>query len=194
MMMKRAILIILLFCIPVIAFSTPAFAQAEDAEAQKDRPWLVGVNGGLSLSAEIDDLEAIGMGVHVGFDFAYPLSETFALGFYLSLGGGFMGAIHPYSEYDRFYYPFKFSAGILVEIGELRQRPFLFGAGPCAGLGFVDMDLVLPWEIRFGRFVSEHVYIMADLTYGYSLAHETVYLEPTIRVGYNFGHKKKKDE
>ena len=193
--MKKAILI-LLFCIPVIsAFSMPAFAQAAEEEtAEEELPWLVGLNGGLSLSTEIEDLMAIGMGVHLGFDFAYPVSDTLALGFYLSLGGGFMGAVHPYSEYDRFYYPFKFSAGILVEIGELRQRPYIFGAGPCTGLGFVDMDLVLPLEIRVGRFVSEHVYVMFDLTYGYSLAHETVYLEPTVRVGYNFGHKKKKEE
>ena len=77
-----------------------------------------------------------------------------------------------------------------MEVGELRQKPFIFGVGPCAGLGFVDMDLVLPWEIRFGRFVSEHWYIIFELTYGVSLAHETVYLEPSVRVGYNFGHKK----
>ncbi len=51
------------------------------------------------------------------------------------------------------------------------------------------MDLFLPMEIRFGRFITDNWYIVAELTYGISLAHETVYLEPSIRVGYNFGRK-----
>ena len=56
------------------------------------------------------------------------------------------------------------------------------------------MALILPWEIRFGRFVSEHWYVVAELTYGHSLAHETVYIEPFVRVGYNFGRKSKKND
>ena len=166
----------------MLLLSIPAFAQTEEL------PKLLGMDVGVALPAEIYDLEAIGFNLHVGFDYAYPITDTFALGFYISLGGGVIGAVHPYSEYDRYYYPFRFSAGLLMEIGELRQKPFIFGVGPCTGLGFVDMDLFLPLDIRFGRFVSEHWYIVAELTYGHSLAHETVYIEPSIRVGYNFGH------
>ena len=171
----------IIYIIMMVLLSFPAFAHAEDL------PKLIGMDVGVALPAEIYDLEAIGFNLHLGFDFAYPVTDTFAMGFYLSLGGGVIGAVHPYSEYDRYYYPFRFSGGLLMEIGELRQRPFIFGVGPCAGMGFVDMDLILPWEIRFGRFVTDRWYVLAELTYGVSLAHETVYIEPSIRVGYNFG-------
>ena len=176
MIIRKLIMIFIM-----LIFSVPAFAQSHDL------PKLRGMNGGLGIPFEIQDLEAAGLNVNLSFDYAQPISDNFALGFYIGLGGGFMGAIHPYSKYDRFYYPFKFSAGVLMEVGELRQRPFLFGVGPCTGLGYVDMDLILPWEIRFGRFVSERWYVMVELTYGVSLAHETVYIEPSVRVGYNFG-------
>ncbi len=183
MIIKRMrMFVILLLIVPVMMFlGVPAFAQTDAP------PTLKGLSGGLALPIEIQDLNAVGMDIYLGFDYAKPLSDTFALGFYLTAGGGFMGAIHPYSKYDRFYYPFKFSAGLLMEIGELRNHPFIFGVGPCTGIGFVDMDLILPWEFRIGLFVSDHWYVMAELTYGVSLAHETVYIEPSIRVGYNFG-------
>ena len=51
--------------------------------------------------------------------------------------------------------------------------------------------VVLPVELRIGHVFRQKWYVMADLVYGVSLANETQYLEPTIRVGYNFGLRKK---
>ena len=51
------------------------------------------------------------------------------------------------------------------------------------------MDMVLPVEVRFGKFITDRWYIMGELTYHLSLANETACIEPAIRVGYNFGRK-----
>ena len=46
-------------------------------------------------------------------------------------------------------------------------------------------------RIDFGKFITDRWYIMGELTYHASLAHETATIEPAIRVGYNFGRKVK---
>ena len=73
---------------------------------------------------------------------------------------------------------------------DLDYKPYIFGISPCIGLGFVDMDLVLPVELRFGRVFSKW-YVMGELLYGISLANETICIEPSIRIGYNFGPRKR---
>jgi hypothetical protein len=171
---------IFLFAIALI-ISAQTFAQHNG---------LKGLNVGVGVPFECYDLKAAGADLHIGFDRAYPISDQFALGFYLSGGGGVLGAFHPYNEYDRVYSMIKLSAGLMMEIGDLDDKPFLLGVSPCLGVGLLDMDLVLPIEIRFGR-VLNNWYVMGELTYGCSLAHETVGFEPCIRVGYNFGNKKK---
>ena len=113
------------------------------------------------------------------------------MGFYISGGGGFLGTFKPYNEYDKYYAVIKVSAGLLMEFGDLNDKPFIVGIGPCSGISYVDMDLVLPIELRFGRVFSNNWYVMGELVYGYSLAKETRCIEPAIRVGYNFGYKKK---
>ena len=107
-------------------------------------------------------------------------------------GGGFLGTFKPYNEYDKYSAVIKLSAGLLMEFGDINNKPFILGIGPGTGLGYVDMDLVLPIEFRFGRQFSNNWYIMGELVYGVSLAKETRCIEPAIRVGYNFGHKAKK--
>lgn len=59
------------------------------------------------------------------------------------------------------------------------------------GFGLYDVDMVLPVELRFGKYLTDRWYIMGELTYHVSLAGETACLEPAIRVGYNFGRKVK---
>ena len=66
---------------------------------------------------------------------------------------------------------------------------WLIGVAPCTGFGLYDMDMVLPVEVRFGKYITDRWYVMGELTYHVSLAKETATLEPAIRVGYNFGRK-----
>ena len=189
--MKKAVIIavFLLFC---IAIPAQAAENESAAESQRDYTWLIGFDGGLGMPMEFYDLEAVGMDGHLSFDFAYPVRDNLAVGFYFTFAVGFLSRVHPYSPYDQFFTPFKINAGLMMEIGDLKNKPFLLGFAPCAGLGFVDMDLVIPVEIRFGRFFYGNWYLMGSVTYGISLAKETAYFEPAIIVGYNFGHKKRK--
>lgn len=181
--MKKIIILAL-----VIICCTVAFAQ----NSKSGLPGLKGMNVGVGIPVECYDIKAAGFNLHLGGDFTYPISDKFAMGFYISGGGGFLGTFKPYNEYDKFSPVIKLSAGLLMEFGDLNDRPFIVGVGPCAGLGYVDMDLVLPLEFRFGRHLSNSWYIMGELVYGVSLAKETRCFEPAIRVGYNFGHKAKK--
>jgi len=56
----------------------------------------------------------------------------------------------------------------------------------------MDMDMVLPIEVCFGKYITDRWYIMGDITYPVSVGNETACIEPAIRVGYNFGRKIKK--
>ena len=180
--MKR----IFIFTIALIC-GTVVYAQ----NTKKDLPRLKGLNFGAGIPIECYDLKAAGLNLHIGGDFAYPVNDKFAMGFYISGGGGFLGSFKPYNEYDKFYTVIKLSAGLLMEFGDLNNKPYILGIGPGAGIGYVEMDLVLPIEVRFGRMFSNHWYVMGELSYGISLAGETRCIEPAIRVGYNFGHKAK---
>ena len=170
--MKKSILVAIAWVCSVMAFA--------------QNGGLKGVNVGLGAPMEFSDLKAAGVSLHVGFDRAYPLSDEFALGFYLDAGGGALWELHPQYQYDNVFSMFKLSAGLLMEFGKLDERPFLLGVGPCTGLGFLDMDMILPIEVRFGRVISKHWYVMGELVYGHSLAGETISLEPAIRLGYKF--------
>ena len=175
--MKKTIIFIIAFIC-----STATFAQNESI--------LNGMNVGIGVPTEFYDLKAAGTNIHLGYDYAHPVSDKFSIGLYVSAAGGFLGSFHPYNEYDKLYSMFRFSAGLLCEIGDLDYKPYLFGISPCIGLGFVDMDLVLPVEFRFGRVFSNW-YVMGELLYGISLADETICIEPSIRIGYNFGPRKR---
>lgn len=178
--MRKSILLAL-----ALVFSAVVFAQ-------NDGRGLKGMSMGAGVPMEFKDLKAAGANLHIGYDCTYPLGDNFALGFYVSGGGGFLGAFKPYNEYDKFYSVFKLSAGLLMEIGDLDEKPYLVGIGPCTGVGFLDMDMILPIEFRLGRVISEKCYVMGEIVYGMSLSGETVSLEPSIRVGYNFGQRRKK--
>ena len=158
-------------------------------KAPRDYTVLKGLDVAVGVPNEYRDLEASGLNIHIGYDCAYPITEKFGLGFYLSGGAGFIGEWVKYSKYDHYHTMLKLSAGVMMRIGNPEKRPFLVGFAPCTGMGFYDMDLILPIEGRFGGFITDRWYLMCELIYGYSLAEETACLEPAIRVGYNFGRK-----
>lgn len=176
-MKKSIILTIALLC------SLLSYAQDDS------RPWLKGMNFGVGIPAEYIDLHGAGLNIHLGYDFARPLADNFALGFYVGGAGGFLGALHPYNKYDRFFVDFKLSAGVLMEFGDLGDKPWVVGFSPCAGLGFVDMDLVLPVEFRFGRMIGNNWYVMGQFDYYFSKGDETICVEPSVLFGYNFAPK-----
>ena len=162
------------------------------AYAERDYNTLKALSFGVGLPFECRDLPGAGMTFNIGYDCAYPINDQFALGFYLTGSGGFWGEFKQYSKTDHFHPVFRLTAGLMMQIGDPKDKPFLLGVAPCTGFGLYDLDMVLPVEVRFGKFITDRWYIMGEFTYHASLAGETVCIEPAIRVGYNFGRKVKK--
>ena len=159
--------------------------------AERDYNTLKGLSFGVGLPIECRDLPGMGLSANIGYDCAYPLNDQLALGFYLNGDFGFWGEFKKYSNTDHIHAAFGLRAGLLLRIEDEKeaQRPWLVGVAPCTGFGLYDMDMVLPVEVRFGKYITDRWYIMGQLTYHVSLANETACLEPAVRVGYNFGRK-----
>lgn len=157
-------------------------------------PLLIGGSFGLGVPMEFGNTYAGGgMDFQFAFDFAYPITDRFCMGFYTSIGGGFTGGEYhrngsPCSYFDGL---FKFSVGVLMEMGDLNDRPFLLGISPCLGFGFDYAAGYMPLEIRFGRIFRNNMYITGDITMGIPLD-GIFYMEPSVHIGYNFGHSIKK--
>lgn len=175
--MRKSILLVMALMVSVMTY------------AERDYKTLKGMSWGIGLPIEMRDLPGMGLTANIGYDCAYPVNDQFALGFYLTGGGGFWGEFIKYSDYDHFHVTFRVTAGLMMQIGDLTNKPYLLGVAPGTGFGLYDMDLVLPVEVRFGKYITDRWYIMGELTYHVSLAAETACLEPAIMVGYNFGRK-----
>ena len=178
---KKLVLVVIL-----LTMGTLSFAQYD----ARDYTTLKGLSFGVGVPFECRDLPGVGASLNLSYDCAYPINDHFALGFYLTGGGGFWGEYKQYSSVDDQHLVFRLTAGLMMQIGDLNNRPYLLGVAPCTGLGLYDMDMVLPIEIRFGKYVTDRWYVMGELTYHHSLANETLCIEPAIRIGYNFGRKR----
>ena len=176
---KKSIILVMALIVSAMAF------------AERDYKTLKALSFGVGMPFEMRDLPGAGLTANIGYDCAYPVNNRFAMGFYLTGGGGFWGEFKKYSDVDHFHPVFRLTAGLMMQIGAPQNRPWLVGVAPFTGFGLYDMDMVLPVEVRFGKFVTDRWYIMGELTYHVSLAGETATLEPAIRVGYNFGRKQK---
>ena len=176
---KKSIILVMALIVSAMAF------------AERDYKTLKALSFGVGLPFEMRDLPGAGLTANIGYDCAYPVNDHFAMGFYLTGGGGFWGEFKKYSDIDHFHPVFRLAAGLMMQIGDPQNKPWLVGVAPCTGFGLYDMDMVLPVEVRFGKFITDRWYIMGELTYHVSLAGETATLEPAIRVGYNFGRKQK---
>lgn len=153
------------------------------------RPLLIGGDLGLGLPMEFGNFGAgAGLDFQGGVDFAYPLKDNFAIGFHFGIGGGFTGGPSYYgSSAGYFGGAFKFSTGLLMEIGDLEDRPFLLGICPGIGYGYTYASAYVPFELRFGRMFSNNMYITGEIVVGAPIK-GSIYIEPAVRVGYNFGH------
>jgi hypothetical protein len=160
---------------------------------KEDAPSLLGLNMGVGVPygsySWSTEFWHMGLNFQLGFDFAYPIKDNFALGCYVSAGAGFVYCEDNFFGYFGSYtsYGYRISAGILMEFGDLRESPFILGISPVAGFGESNILFLLPIEVRFGRVFSNNWYVMGELAIS---AIDDFYIEPSIRVGYNFGNKK----
>lgn len=178
--MKKSIIIAVALLVSVMTF-----AQSTEREYNT----LKGLSFGVGLPFEMRDLPGAGMTLNIGYDCAYKVKDDFYMGFYLTGGGGFWGEFKKYSDIDHFHPVFRLTAGLQMMFGDIEHKPWLIGVAPFTGFGMYDMDMVLPVEVRFGKYITDRWYLMGELTYHVSLAGETATLEPAICVGYNFGRK-----
>ena len=178
--MKKSIILVI-----ALMVSAMTFAQ----KAERDYNTLKGLSFGVGLPFEMRDLPGAGATLNIGYDCAYKVKDNFYMGFYLTGGGGFWGEFKKYSDVDHFHTVFRLTAGLQMMFGDIQNKPWLIGVAPFTGFGLYDMDMVLPVELRFGKYITDRWYVMGELTYHASLAGETATLEPAIRFGYNFGRK-----
>lgn len=141
----------------------------------------------------------IGAGItpKLGMDIAWPLSNTFALGFYLNAGPNFTWNDHYSSFYDSYgylhttYYSsfemgFDVKIGLLIFAGDIINRPFIFGIAPCTGFNMTTYQSYLPLELRFGRVLGKRFYITGNLNMGIPIDGAFM-IEPGIAFGWRLG-------
>ena len=134
----------------------------------------------------------------LGLDISWPLSDKFAIGFYINGGPNFTlnrftGCWYDqyYDEYNPYYYSrldigFDVKVGILMLVGDVTNRPFIIGASPCTGFNLTNEWANLPLELRFGRVLGERFYITGNLNLGIPLGGPLM-IEPGIALGWRLG-------
>ncbi|MBO4739827.1 MAG: VWA domain-containing protein [Bacteroidales bacterium] len=121
----------------------------------------------------------LGFSVKFGVDFAYPLSDKFALGCYMNIGPSF-------NFLDDFYAGFDVKVGLLALVGDLNKRPFIIGITPLTGF-IMTSGVYLPLELRFGKILSDRFYITGNLNMGVIL--DIIMVEPSVTLGWHLGNK-----
>ena len=166
-------------------------ALAQEDQPVRDYTVLKGLSFGVGAPIECLDLPSAGVTANIGYDRTWRVNENFGLGLFLTAGGGLWSEFKRYSDVDNEHVVFRLAADLMMQIGDPANIPWLVGVTPCTGFGLYDLDMVLPVEVRFGKYITDRWYLMGSLTYHISLAGETACIEPAIRAGYNFGHKPK---
>ena len=180
---------------------TPSYQQTSSytsASSKKEgQNIFLGVNGAFGMSMDFGyssywngyyNSQGFGVGLNVkaGVDFAWPVANRFAIGAYLTLGGG-----PAFKSKGRTTGGMDFKAGLLMLFGDLNYNPYIFGVSPCIGFGLSANQGYMPLELRFGRIIKEHLYITGNLTLGIPFGGGFV-MEPAVTVGYHFGDRFKK--
>lgn len=108
--MKKSIILVMALIVSAMAF------------AERDYKTLKGFSFGVGLPFEMRDLPGAGLTVNIGYDCAYPVNNRFAMGFYLTGGGGFWGEFKKYSDIDHFHPVFRLTAGLMMQIGDPQNK------------------------------------------------------------------------
>ena len=187
--MKKTVI----FLLVALGFCVSARAQVSASRG----PIFLGVNGVASAPIGIPEKEnmlAFGVGLKAGLDFAYPISDNFAIGAYVNAGSGPSFLLDRELKQVSAGALLDVKAGLLMLAGNLNDRPYIIGVTPFTGFGFCgSIDKILPYlpvEVRFGRVLKNNLYITANVNFGVSGV--VFMVEPGISFGYNFGPKLKK--
>lgn len=182
-------------------------AKTEGESAENNRKMLLGLSLGAGVpiaqwyryyGQEQRDGESFGADIQASFDFAYPISQKFAMGLYAAGGGGltFINELSKISGEKNMHSDnksiMKATAGILMVMGDFANKgAFLlgFGAG-FANTGWHAIGDIIPIEVRLGGVCKNGFYFDVDLNMSpfYVTPYDDFYIEPAVRFGYNFGN------
>ncbi len=145
---------------------------------------------------------ATGLSMKLGIDCVFPISDNFAIGFYINGGPNFLYKKHFTHEDEHWdndvlyesadYYTYWWSHGYEIKIGmlmlagDLYSRPFIIGISPFTGF---DSQNFIPFELRFGRILNKHFYMTGNVNMGIPLEDGTFMIEPSLTFGWHFGNK-----
>ncbi len=134
---------------------------------------------GLNATLGMQWYDCISFSPKFGLDMAWPISNNFAIGFYLNIGPNF-------NLFD-YFIPEILDAkvGVLMFVGDIGKSPFIIGLAPCSGIGFNDFDMYLPFELRFGRVLGKRFYITGNLNIGIPI--DLFMIETSITLGWRLG-------
>lgn len=143
-------------------------------------------------SQSYQDYFGIGFSPKLGMDCAWPVSDRFALGFYMNAGpnftwndawrGGNYGSF--YATYFTIGYDVKI--GLLMLAGDINNHPFIIGLAPCTGFNMTTDQTYLPLELRFGRVLGKRFYVTGNLNMGIPIDGSFM-IEPGIALGWRLG-------
>lgn len=163
---------------PVYVAPTPAPAPAP--RPQLKRKIFVGLNFGPGIPLAFGSDFCMGVNLKLGVDFAFPISNNFAVGAYTSFGGGII------TPFDGVSGMGHFNVGALMLFGDM-DKPWLIGISPCAGFITSEYLTTAPLEFRIGRLKKETFYTTFDILTGPNFSEGGWYVEPRVTLGWHFG-------
>ena len=165
---------------PVYVAPTPTPAPAPRQQPQSKRKIFVGLNFGPGIPLAFGSDFCMGVNLKLGVDFAFPISNNFAVGAYTSFGGGII------TPFDGVSGMGHFNVGALMLFGDM-DKPWLIGISPCAGFITSEYLTTAPLEFRIGRLKKETFYTTFDILTGPNFSEGGWYVEPRVTLGWHFG-------
>ena len=193
--MKKLIILIL-----AALMAAPAWAGGTYRKDRRENRFL-----GLSITASAPvslygnpDYRTQGFGAEalIGVDFAHRVTDNFALGLYAMIGGGPVFSRRIYADDNSVDWNsakpgINLKAGLLMLAGDINDKPYIIGIAPCSGFCFSNPSIYLPAEVRFGRVVTEGLYLTGNLAFGVPLGYNdgtghSLIIEPSFTLGFRF--------
>ena len=131
----------------------------------------------------------VGVAPKLTLDIARPISDRFALGFYINGGPNITWSdvyLRGVWRGTDWCIGFDVKIGLLMLVGDLYTRPYVFGIAPCTGFNSTTFQTFLPLELRFGRVLNSRFYITGNLNMGIPL-YGTFMIEPGVALGWRLG-------
>ena len=145
-------------------------------------PIFLGFGGSFNMAYFEDDID-FSLGGGIGMDYAHPITNKFALGFFIN--GALYGSVNTGNN----DIPYQVNLGLLMLAGDLYDRPFIIGVTPFTGfsdLGSGRGQGYFPVGFRLGRKINKHLYIIGNFTLGLAaLTHYDSYTySASLTIGY----------